>query len=417
MKRILNIEYGSIHAAYWMTYAIISSFASAFLLDRGYSNSDIGVILAAGSVVAVFLQPILADIADRSKKISLISLTQIITVVLMVLTLLSFIMHKANIALSVVFVMLVAWDTALQPLFNSLAFKLEESGHKIKFGINRAMGSLFYSVLCSFLGTLTAKAGTQILPITGEIVLLMLLVTLIFVSRHFKKACAVRDAENAAKSFYDNDEKEKTDWIEDVADADTQDINFGRFIKRNKLFVVVSIGVAGLFFSNAVFNNFMLQMVENVGGDSGDMGLILSIMAMLEIPAMFLFDAIHSKISCKTLLKVGAISFTLKIFCAYIADSVTMLYVAQLFQPTAFGIFLPAMVCFIDEIMDKGEAVKGQSLYTIMTTVGTIFATLLGGKILDISGATQLLLISSVITGVGAVMIICVVGRVKNKKI
>ena len=67
--------------------------------------------------------------------------------------------------------------------------------------------------------------------------------------------------------------------------------------------------------------------------------------------------------------------------------------------------------------MDKGEAVKGQSLYTIMTTVGTIFATLLGGKILDISGATQLLLISSVITGVGAVMIICVVGRVKNKKI
>ena len=52
-----------------------------------------------------------------------------------------------------------------------------------------------------------------------------------------------------------------------------------------------------------------------------------------------------------------------------------------------------------------------------MTTVGTIFATLLGGKILDISGATQLLLISSVITGVGAVMIICVVGRVKNKKI
>ncbi|MBS5334201.1 MAG: MFS transporter [Firmicutes bacterium] len=416
MKRILNIEYGSIHATYWMTYAIISSFASAFLLDRGYSNSDIGVILAAGSVVAVFLQPILADIADRSKKISLISLTQIITVVLMVLTFLSFVMHKANIALSVVFVMLVAWDTALHPLFNSLSFKLEESGHKIKFGINRAMGSRFYSILCSFLGTLTAKAGTQILPVTGEVVLAMLMITLIFVSKHFKKACAVRDAENAASMFADTDDK-KADSQCEVAVCENDDINFGKFIKRNKLFVVASVGVAGLFFSNAVFNNFMLQMVENVGGDSGDMGRILSIMAMLEIPAMFLFDAIHSKISCKTLLKVGAVSFTLKIFCAYIADSVTMLYVAQLFQPTAFGIFLPAMVCFIDEIMEKGEAVKGQSLYTIMTTVGTIFATLLGGKILDMSGANMLLLVSTVITGIGAVMIICVVGRVKHKKI
>lgn len=417
MKRILNIEYGSIHATYWMTYAIISSFASAFLLDRGYSNSDIGVILASGSVVAVFLQPILADIADRSKKISLISLTQIITAVLMALTFLSFVMHKANIALSVVFVMLVAWDTALHPLFNSLAFKLEESGHKIKFGINRAMGSLFYSILCSFLGTLTAKAGTWVLPITGEIVLVMLMITLVFVGKHFKKACAVRDAQRAAKTALGKSGDENEARLEERADSVSEDINFGKFIKRNKLFVIVSIGVAGLFFSNAVFNNFMLQMVENVGGDSGDMGRILSIMAMLEIPAMFLFDAIHSKISCKTLLKIGAISFTLKIFCAYIADSVTMLYIAQLFQPSAFGIFLPAMVCFIDEIMEKGEAVKGQSLYTIMTTVGTIFATLLGGKILDVSGATQLLLVSFIITAVGAVMIICVVGRVKHKKI
>ena len=68
MRKILNIEYGAVHATYWMTYAIIGSFASAFLLGRGYSNSEIGVILAVGSVVAVFLQPVLADIADRSKK-------------------------------------------------------------------------------------------------------------------------------------------------------------------------------------------------------------------------------------------------------------------------------------------------------------------------------------------------------------
>ena len=76
----------------------------------------------------------------------------------MVFTALSFIMQRATIALSVVFVMLVAWDTALQPLFNSLAFKLEESGHKIKFGINRAMGVavIFNTVFVS--GSLTEKA-------------------------------------------------------------------------------------------------------------------------------------------------------------------------------------------------------------------------------------------------------------------
>ena len=70
MKKILNLEYGAIHAFYWMSYAVIGSFASAFLLGRGYSNSFIGLIIAVGSVLAIFLQPVLADIADRSKNIS-----------------------------------------------------------------------------------------------------------------------------------------------------------------------------------------------------------------------------------------------------------------------------------------------------------------------------------------------------------
>ena len=71
---------------------------------------------------------------------------------------------------------------------------------------------------------------------------------------------------------------------------------------------------------------------------------------------------------------------------------------------------------FIDEIMEKGEAVKGQALYTVMTTVGTIFASLSGGVILDLSGASSLLMISSVLTGAGAVLIVCAVGKVKSNK-
>lgn len=413
MKKILNAEYGGIHATYWMAYAVVTSFASAFLIDRGYSNSEIGLILAAGSVVAVFLQPFMADIADRSKKVSLIGITQIVTVIIALLMFMCFIMRKASIALSIVFVMMVAWHTALQPLFNSLAFKLEESGHKINFGVTRAMGSLAYSILCAFLGTLAEKFGTQILPITGETVLVMLLLTLWLTKGHFKKACRLK-AEGLP-------EKLKEEPLEEIAETEalvqTEDINLIQFIKRNKLFLIVNVGVAGIFFSNAIFNNFMFQMVENVGGNGEDMGRILSLMAFLEIPPMFLFGKIHSKISCKSILKFGAICFTLKILCAYLAQNVTMMYVAQFFQLGSFGIFLPAMVSFIDEIMDKGEAVKGQALYTIVTTVASIFASLVGGFILDVSGAKIMLLISTLITAAGAFLFICVIGKVKSKKI
>ena len=55
MGKLLNIKYGGLHGTYWMLYGIVTSFASAFLLGRGYTNGEIGVILAVGNVVAVFL--------------------------------------------------------------------------------------------------------------------------------------------------------------------------------------------------------------------------------------------------------------------------------------------------------------------------------------------------------------------------
>ena len=64
MKKLLNIEYAAVNGGYWMVYGVVCSFSSVFLLGKGYSNADIGIILAVGSVAAVFMQPLLADMAD-----------------------------------------------------------------------------------------------------------------------------------------------------------------------------------------------------------------------------------------------------------------------------------------------------------------------------------------------------------------
>ena len=108
MEKLLNIKYGCIHGTYWMYYGVAGSFASAFLLARGYSNAEIGIILAVGNILAVFLQPLIADLADRSKKLSLIGVTQLSAVLLMVLTLLLFVMKQKSGALWVVYVLIMA---------------------------------------------------------------------------------------------------------------------------------------------------------------------------------------------------------------------------------------------------------------------------------------------------------------------
>ena len=424
MKKLLNIEYACIHANYWMIYGIVSSFASVFLLGRGYSNTEIGIILAAANVVAVVLQPLVADLADRSKRLSLTGIMQIMTVMMLLMTASLFALQRKSLALSLMFVLLIAWHTVIQPLLHSLNFKLEESGAHINFGIARSTGSLAYSVLMAVLGTLLEKHGIEVLPISGEIIMAMMLLSLILTKVQFDKTKALNDAHAAGGHLSGEDQRKeerkakKTGAVEekraDEPAEDSEEISLPAFIRRNGMFIFANVGVLGLFFSNSVMNNYLMQIVADVGGDSADMGRILSVMAFLEIPTMVFFDRLRKKFSCQTMLKVGAAGFTVKIVVCHLASSVGMILFAQVFQLVAFGLFLPAMVHFIDEVMERGEAVKGQAVFTMMITLTTIFSSLAGGAILDISGAKMLTFVSSVITAAGALVIFAAVDRIRK---
>lgn len=409
MEKLLNIKYGCIHGTYWMYYGVAGSFASAFLLARGYSNAEIGIILAVGNILAVFLQPLIADLADRSKKLSLIGVTQLSAVLLMVLTLLLFVMKQKSGALWAVYVLIMAWMTTLQPLFNSLAFNLEETGVHINFGACRSVGSLAYAVLCAFLGTLVEAKGVGVLPVSGEIVLLMLLASLWVTKTQFDRM--IREKSVSSATPFGGECEQLTSTASEIE----EEINLALFVKRNKLFVILNLAVIGVFFSNSILNSFMLQIVEGVGGTSEDMGRIFSVMAFLEIPALFFFDKIKERFSCQLILKFAAICFTLKVLLIYLAESVTMIYVAHLLQTFSFGLFLPAIVSFIGEVMAKGEAVKGQALYTVMVTVSSMLASVLGGIMLDVSGPGLMLLVSTAATGLGALVLVLIVDRIKKK--
>ena len=141
-----------------------------------------------------------------------------------------------------------------------------------------------------------------------------------------------------------------------------------------------------------------------------------ALMAFLEIPPMFFFNRVHMRFSCQTLLKLAALCFTIKVVWTLLAQSVMMVFAAQFFQLLSFGLFLPAMVVFIDELMERGEAVKGQALYTIVITVSTVFASLTGGFLLDLGGSKALLLAASLVTAAGTLLFILVVGRLKPHK-
>ena len=63
----------------------------------------------------------------------------------------------------------------------------------INFGVARSMGSLAYSALVAVLGTLVEERGILVLPITGEIILAMLLISLIFTKKSYDQARQINE--------------------------------------------------------------------------------------------------------------------------------------------------------------------------------------------------------------------------------
>ncbi len=395
MKKRLNISYGAIQATYWMVFGAILSFASVFLLGKNYTNSEIGVILAASSVLAVVLQPLLADAADKSRRASLIDFTGVISIGLLAGTALLLLFPAKSFLLSVLFVLLGAWFHSLQPLINSMAFYLSGSGHRVNFGIARSVGSVAYALLCAVLGSLVERFGIGAIPAAGVAILLLLLLSLFATDRLYKSAVpAIPGDSDSGK-----------------AGLASEPIDLRTFIKRNRMFLVFSAGIVLIFFQNAVLNFYLMQIIINMGGTSSQMGRLFSFMALLELPGLFFFSRLRKTFSCQFMLKVSSIAFVLKILLTYMAPSVGFLYLAFLFQLISFPIFLSASVHLVDEVMEKGEAVKGQSFVTGMITLSIVFASLFGGIILDCSGA-KLLLISTALCIIGSLVVIFSVGAI-----
>ena len=160
----------------------------------------------------------------------------------------------------------------------------------------------------------------------------------------------------------------------------------------------------------------MAQIAESVGGDNGDIGRIFSILALMEIPTMMFFDRINKRFRTRTLMKFSAVAFVFWILICFLAENVMTLILAQFIQPFSFALFLPSIVRFIDDIMSKREAVKGQTMFTTTTTMAAVFASLIGGVILDAAGPKMLTLTAACVTALGAAVVIFSADRVKGHK-
>ena len=179
--------------------------------------------------------------------------------------------------------------------------------------------------------------------------------------------------------------------------------SFPQFYRENRRFFGVLAGVALLFFTQNLVNNYLINVVRNVHGDTSDMGLISGFTAVMEIPMMFLYDRLLRRFSCASTVRFASSMFVLKALAIALAPSIGGLYAANVLQMLSFAMITPAMVQYVILNIDHKDSAKGQALAFGMVTLGNILSSAIGGMLYDALPVRSVLLVGAAAALVGAI--------------
>jgi len=378
-----TFKYTLLNAAYFAAFCTIHAYAAVYLLANGFNNTEVGILLAIANITSAVFQPVIAGIIDKpgfltNKRFILISIAVIFVGCIILMC-----VPDKKAVIFPVYALIYMIQFAYQPVMTALCFEYQKAGCNIFYGLARGLGSASFAVSSLVIGPVVEKNGISVL-IWGSIAA-MIISAIVMLS--FNKPA-------------DKDSAEKTsdDKIMEPATAHNSLASFAKTYPAFGLFLVATIC---FFFAHNMINDFMIQIIRNLGGRETELGIANFLQAILELPVMALIGLILKKISSEKLLIISGAAFFVKILILVFANGMPMMYVSQSFQLFAYAVFIPAGAYYVSTTMEELDQVKGQAFITSAITLGGVFSNFISGYILDHFSIRVMLITGSVVCAIG----------------
>lgn len=377
-QKKVSFVYSALQGIYWMSHGIVYSFAAVFLLDRHFTDGQVGAVIALSCIFSALFQPIIAATADRGTMFSLRTLFTFLCIITMLPAILLFFFHTSLIFSAVCYILLLLLHLSIQPLLSALGMQLINHGYPLNFGAARGIGSMSYAILTFFLGAITLRFTSNCLPILACILYTCLILLLRFcpdIRRH---------------------------GVSTVSSTGTMVV-----LRKHKKFSLFILGILLIFISHSAINTYAIQILRPMGKGNTELGQIMAYTAVLEFIVMLSFSRIIKGRDCGNVLKFTAVFFVLKGVLVAMAPNLPLLYGAFLTQLFSFALFTPASVFYADKILEEGDRVKGQALITMAITAGNILGSFFCGCFIELWGITAAIWVTTLFTAIGMVFFFC----------
>lgn len=366
--RRLDYHYIAMQAGFWAMFAAVVAYQTALLLERGFSNSEAGMMTAVRCLAGIVAQPLLGGFADRHPEVPLkriVTLSLLLSVAAGGWYWLSPGMGLWETTL--VWAVIGGLEVSSYPLMDAMAIQFINDGVPIRYSLGRGIGSLAYAATCVALGFQAGRLGLESTLVTH---LALVAVEIALVASYPAYRGEVRRPDAGGP-------------------RPQSALSLLRSDRRFTLMLAgVFFGLTGIM----PLSNFLVNIVTSRGGTEADLGVALFLMGAFELPTAFFFQKLLRRLGSGRLLMLSMAFGTLKGVLLLCTTSCLGVLLVQPIQMLGYGLFTPASVYYVNESVPEADRVRGQTVMMVASNgLGGMMGGVLAGWTLDLGGADLML--------------------------
>ncbi|MAT98523.1 MAG: hypothetical protein CL608_15380 [Anaerolineaceae bacterium] len=340
---------------FWPMVAMYGPYFNVYLLELGFSGTQIGILAAVFPLFALVVAPSLSALADRRGwrlRLLQISLVGWAAVLLLYPYLTGF----------TTFLLLVMVESAMRspslPIADGVIARMAVR-HRLNFGDMRLWGSFGFAAVSILSGIVWQQVGYRAMFLAAAVAMLPAL----FVARKLEEGeLAVT---NGRRSVL--------------------------FLAQDKGLVILY--VSAFLLGMAMFSTFIFGgvFISQLGGSETHIGLLFGLSALAEVPIMRRSGAIIRRLQGPQtlLLAMGILAVAMLGFA--LAWSPTVLIIAGAIKGLGYGLLFVVMVQLLNERAPEGWNSTAQSVFqAAFLGLAPLLTSALSGYIYDVWGADLL---------------------------
>lgn len=345
-RRTLLLVLTAFNSLFYVAGATFSPYINVYYKSNGLSVSQIGILSACGTLVALVMQPVWGIIADKWKKRVKVLRISIVCTAVMVSSYYLAGNFTGFLLCSLVYTM---FNCAVGPLGDTVVI---ETACKNDFPYSRIRmgGTVSYAIAVVLAGIYLKSKPEASFGITAMVLLAMLLVT-----------CFMADS-------------------------------YGGGIKRqeNNLHISVILKSRGIIFVlffccmfQAVlgcYSTFLSILVTDLGYANNVVGILFCVSAVSEIPVLLVIDKLLKKYQTEYIMLMAGIAMVVRIMLPAVGGNIISILIAQAMQGMTYMVMYYCTVMYINNHLSQEMHGTGQALLcAVQTGAASLFSNALGG--------------------------------------